>query len=437
MSRQLDTQLPWPQARRIVSRIQLPRIPDRVVAVRPPAHGGDIRPAVLEAIDACSAAGGGRVVVPCGSWRSEGPIHLRSRVELHLEPGCYIKFSPQPALYLPVVATRWEGVNILGYSPAIYGYELEDVAITGGGVIDGGAEVWNTYRQHQRPAQERVRTDAGNGVPLQQRVYGEQSFLRPSMCQLVRSNRVLIEGVTFINASFWMVHPVYCRDVTIRGICCDSMFINNDGIDIDSCADVLIEECVVRSGDDGIAMKSGRDKDAWDTGLPTRDVVIRNCAIPEALHGFAVGSEMSGGVENVFVHNCEIGHIREEAIQFKSNRDRGAYIRHVRLENVSVERAGGHFVFFTNDYHGYRGGNAPTQLHDITLTNASCGYAANAIHMHGLAEQPLRNIVLRNLTVAKADRAFSCYELADECAIVDSTVGGVALQPPRSDPRHR
>ena len=420
--------LPWPEAARIVENIKNPIICDCDFLIEKYSSDlkDDILPAVNAAILDAVESGGGRVIIPAGYWRCNGPIHLRSGIELHFSEGAFVKFSPEPSLYLPNVLCRWEGVNLYNYSSVIYGHKLSDIAISGKGVLDGGAEIWSSFRAQQDPDKEKARRAGENGVPISERQFGEGHFLRPSMLHLLECDRISIKDITLTNSSFWMIHPVYCRNIVIQNTHCDSMFINNDGVDIDSCSEVLIDSCTFRNGDDGIAMKAGRDKDAWDTGIPTRNVVIQNCDIPEALHGFAIGSEMSGSVENIYVHNCRIGYIKAEAIQFKSNKDRGGIIKNVHLQDITVKHAGAHFIFFTNDYHSYRGGEAPTEFSDIKLKDISCDYAKNAIHLQGLEEKPLSHISFENITVKDADCAFSCREFVEnisfENTIINSSI---------------
>jgi len=384
----------------------------------------NIQPAIGAAIEACAAAGGGRVSIPLGRFLCRGPIHLHSGVELHLRDGAYLKFSPTPEDYLPSVYCRWEGVNLYNYSPMIYAHGAEDIAITGKGVIDGGAEIWSTFRQQQDESRAEAWRVGAEGAALEERQFGDKHKLRPSMVHLVNCQRILIEDVMLTNSPFWMIHPAYSEHITIRGVNCHSMFINNDGVDIDSCAEVLVEDSCFSTGDDGIAMKAGRDRDAWKTGIATRNVVIRNCEIPEALHGFAVGSEMSGGVENIYAEDLRLGKIRSEAIQFKSNKDRGGAIMNVHIRDVSVEHVANHLVYFTNDYHSYQGGEAPSVFERITLEDISCQYAKNGFHLQGLEEKPIRHICLKNIHVTESPCPVSCNVNCHDVTVEDVSVNG-------------
>ncbi len=394
----------WSEAAAIVSRIQRPVIAERELCVRDFGEelARNIQPAIKAAVSVCAAAGGGRVTIPPGRYLCRGPIHLQSGVELHLEEGAFIKFSPNPTEYLPNVYCRWEGVNLFNYSPLIYANGATDIAITGKGVFDGGAEIWSTFRAQQKPARLEAWRVGAEGVPLEERQFGATHKLRPPMMHLINCERVLVEDVMLTNSPFWMIHPTYCRHVTIRGVTCHSLFINNDGVDIDSCSDVLVENSVFSTGDDGIAIKAGRDQDAWTTGIASMNVVIRHCEIPEALHGFAIGSEMSGGVENVYVEDLRIGKIMGKTITFKSNQDRGGYIRNVHMRDVLVEHSAEQLIYFTNDYHSYQGGQAPTVFDGFVLERIRCGYAGIAFQLQGLPGTPIGKVQLREIEVVES-----------------------------------
>ncbi len=400
---------PWSQAQNIADQIKLPDIPGREfsIVIR---NGEDIRPALQDSLDRCSSSGGGRVTVPGGVYRCNGPLQLRSKTELHFEDGAVIKFSPHPAHYLPQVFTRWEGVEIFNFSPFVYGKDLTDVAVTGNGILVGGSEIFTFWRGRETEAQERSRSFSVNGIPLEQRYFSEKDLLRPSMFQIVSSERVLIEGITLMDAPFWMFHPLYCRDIIFRNVKCDSLYINNDGIDIDSCENVLVEDSLFRNGDDAVVVKSGRDHDGWRVGRPTKNVVIRNCHISEALHGVAIGSELSGGAENIYIHDIQMGTVFRQAIQFKSNRDRGGFVRNVNVSNISVERAEDNLIFFCSSYPGARGGNAPTEFRDFLLENIKCRYAENVFYLQGTPEFPLKNVKIRRCTVESCGTVYPCRE---------------------------
>ena len=402
---------PWQEAQDIVESIQLPVIPERQFRMDA-VSGSEIRSILQGLLDECAAAGGGKVVVPRGVYRCDGPLNLKSFTELHFEDGAVIKFSPHPEHYMPQVFTRWEGVEIFNYSPMIYGRNLTDVALTGNGTLVCGGEFFTLWRPLQKAAQKRTHEMAEQGIPVEERIFTEEDHLRPSFVQLISCERVLFEGITLMNAPFWMFHPVYCRDVVFRSIACDSMNVNNDGIDVDSCENVLIENSVFRNGDDAVVIKSGRDHDGWRVGRPTKNVVIRNCHIPEALHGVAIGSELSGGADGIYIHDISMGNIFYQAIQFKSNYNRGGVIKNVKVCNVSVEQVDDNLIYFCSSYSGIDNGKAPTEFRDFEIENIRCTKAKNVVHLQGTVEFPLNNIKIRNVSAAQYQTLCACREHA-------------------------
>lgn len=404
-------QLEWSDVPTILARIKAPQFAERSFDVT--AYGAkgdgvtDSLPALRAAIAACAEAGGGHVVVPTGNYLLNGPIHLRSNVDLHLEEGSTLLFSGKPEHFLPVVQTRWEGVIIYNYSPLIYARGAENIAITGSGVIDGNARrefrgwAMGISRLQER-AQELSRQMGAAGVPVEQRQFGEGSYLRPSMIQPYECRNVLIEGVTVKDSPFWVIHPTFCTNVTVRGVTVDSLLINNDGCDPDSCTDVLIENCRFHTGDDGVALKAGRDADAWRDGRMTQYVVIRNCVFQSKINALCIGSEMSAGVRHVFMEDCRVEE-GESCIYFKSNADRGGFIENVRVRHVQIGLSRAGVVRFETNYHSYRGGKAPTAYRDFVIEDVTCTNATNyAVFAEGTTEAPIRDVLLRNVTVAKA-----------------------------------
>jgi polygalacturonase len=397
----------WAEASAIVARIHAPTFPAHdydVIGYGAPDDGTkDALPALRAAIAACHDGGGGRVVVPAGNYLLKGPIHLLSGVDLHVAAGATLRFSGEPADFLPLVVTRWEGTLLYNYSPLIYARGAENIAVTGGGVIDGQARLTFTgWLAQQTPAQERLRQMGADGTPIADRQFGAGSFLRPGMFEPFECKNVLIEGVTLRDSPFWVVHPIFCSNVTVRGVTVDSLALNNDGCDPDSCTDVLIENCTFHTGDDGIAIKAGRDADAWRDGRKTENVVIRQCRFQSKINGLCIGSEMSAGVRNVFMEDCHV-EAGESCIYFKSNRDRGGFIEHVRVRRVQIDASRSAVIRFETNYHSYRGGNAPTVFRDFVIEDVTCA-AADAYFMFadGLADAPIADVRLQNVIVAKA-----------------------------------
>ena len=361
-------------------------------------------PAVIAAINECNVKGGGRVVIPAGTYYMGGPIHLKSHVNLHLEEGAKLVFSTDENDYLPMVLTKWEGTELYNYSPFIYAYQSTNVALTGKGEIDGqGAVTFNGWRAKQQPAMDRLRQMGNDSIPVYERVFGEGWFLRPVMIQFFGCTNVLVEDVKIYDAPFWIIHPVYCDNVIVRGVYIDSNNYNNDGVDPESSTNVLIENCEFNVGDDGIAIKSGRDQEGWRIGRATENVIVRDCHF--ARWAITIGSEMSGGVRNIFIEDCTIDSCRN-GIYFKSNLDRGGFFENLYMRNIEADICLWGVVNFRTDYHGYRGGNYPTQFRNITIENVKCNRVDSvAIMANGVPEAKLYNITLRNIEVKQAPKA--------------------------------
>jgi polygalacturonase len=415
---------PWGRADRIVAAIRPVAIPARRFALGDFAPDStDARPAILAAIRAAHEAGGGRVILPEGLHLSAGPVHLRSNVELHLEQGAILRFLPGQERYLPPVRTRWEGTECYTFSPLLYAEDCENIAVTGPGTIDGqGAAHWLPWRASQKAAQTRLRDMGRDGVPVEQRIFTGEHRLRPHFVQFNRCKRVLVDGPTLTDSPFWMVHPLYCEDVVIRNIRCKSDHVNSDGVDPDSSRRVLIENCDFDVGDDGVSLKSGRDQDGWRVGIPTEDVVIRNCTYSgHAGGGMAIGSEMSGGVRNVFVDGFRIAKARH-TLYFKANLDRGGRISDIFIRNITAGETASLLVF-TNAYHSYRGGDFPTVFERVLIENIVVRSTGAGIAIGGHPRAPVRDVVIRGVTMGSAAQPLMLSH-ADGIVINDVTAGG-------------
>src|SRR5229473_6106693 len=328
LNRQADG--PWEIfAPRILARIKAPTFPTRdfsVTSFGAKADGQtDCTDAFRKAIEACSKAGGGRVVVPAGEFLT-GAIHLKSNVNLHVTKSATIKFSQDPRKYLPVIFTRWEGMELMNYSPFIYAFKQTNVAVTGEGVIDGQADCehwwpwkgrtqcgWKKGDPDQSKARALLYEFVAKGAPVNERVFGDGSFLRPQFIQPYRCQNVLFEGVTLRHSPMWQIHPVLCTNVTVRGIDIEreanatgQTGPNTDGCDPESCRDVLIENCVFATGDDCIAINSGRNNDGRRVAVPSENIIIRDCQMKDGRGAITIGSQISAGVRNIFAENCHM-----------------------------------------------------------------------------------------------------------------------------------
>lgn len=257
------------------------------------------QPIIQQAIDLCSKERGGKVILPNGKFFCKGPIVLKSNVNLYLSEGCELFFSSDENDYLPVVLTRWEGTDVFNYSPLIYANHASNIAITGKGILNGqGSKNLCNWKKKQKPDQQRLRTMGTNGVPVWERVFGKGCFLRPAFVEPIGCSNILIEGITLIDSPFWVIHPVYSSNVIVHDVTVNSYNYNNDGCDPKSCTDVLIENCQFHTGDDAIAIKSGRDQDGWKVGRPAENIIIRNCTMDSKANDICVGSKISSGIRN-------------------------------------------------------------------------------------------------------------------------------------------
>ncbi|HEV2131307.1 MAG TPA: glycosyl hydrolase family 28 protein [Longimicrobiaceae bacterium] len=401
----------WDLVPEILSRIRPPVFPNRDFPVT--AYGAvgdgatDGSEAFREAIAACHRAGGGRVVVPAGRFLT-GPVHLRSNVELHLSEGATLLFSTDPEDYLPAVFTRYEGIEIMGYSPLIYVFEQENVAITGTGTLDGQASNehwwprtgrpergWREGMPIDRPEINRMGELAEAGVPVEQRVFGEGSNLRPQFIQPYRCRNVLIEGVTIHNSPMWQVNPVLCENVTVRGLRIISHGPNNDGCNPESCRDVLIEDCYFDTGDDCIAIKSGRNADGRRVNTPSENVVIRRCRMKDGHGGVVFGSEISGGVRNVFAEECVMDSPRlQRAIRFKTNSVRGGFFDNIYVRNITVGEVREAVLLI--DFHYQEGDSGPfkPEVRNVELRNVTSQKSRYALLLRGFHHTPIAGVRL-------------------------------------------
>lgn len=325
----------------IVNRITLPVFPERsfdVTAFGADGNGeADSTSAFQRAIDEAHRSGGGRVTVPKGVFLT-GALKLKSNVELHLKKGAVIAFSRNPDDYLPAVLTRFEGVELYNYSPLIYAYEAENIAITGDGTLDGRADDahWWPWKRgtNGQPSQENDRDAlfemAERNVPVEERRFGKGHYLRPNFIQPYRCKNVLIQGVTVLNSPMWQIHPVLCESVTIDGVKVIGHGPNTDGVDPESCKNVIIKNCQFDNGDDCIAVKSGRNADGRRINVPSENIVIENNDMKDGHGSVTIGSEISGGVNNVFAEGNRMDSPNlDRALRIKTNSVRGGVLENI------------------------------------------------------------------------------------------------------------
>jgi len=391
-------------------KIEEPSFPNQkfcVVEFGARPDGSDASQGLQAAIDSCHDAGGGRVVVPAGTF-STGPLQLRDNVCLVLEEGAVLRFFPERERYLPRVLSRWEGVDCWNTRPMILASRAHNVGITGQGTLDGGAsfDTWWAWSKNGSKAEEaaadreQLLREAEKGIPAEERLEGaihKPTGLRPSMVVFYESKRILVEDITIRNSPMWCLHLVYSVNITVRGIKVRSSGPNNDGCNIDSSRDVLIEGSSFATGDDCIAIKSGRNNDGRTRGIPSQRILIRDCTMTAGHGGVVVGSEISAGCSDIRVENCRMsGRNLKRAIRFKSNAVRGGTIERVLVQNLTVEEVEEAVLLVDFLYEEGAKGNHPPTVRDVLLENIVSSSSERAFDIRSFPTATVENFVLRN-----------------------------------------
>ncbi len=429
----------WAQVPQILRRIKPPTFAKRDFAITKfgAAPGNDCTEAFRKAIAACKKAGGGRVLVPPGVWQT-GAIHLLSNVNLHVSEGATIKFSQDTKQYLPLVFTRWEGVELMNYSPFIYAFEQRNIAITGKGTLDGQADCanwwpwkgrtncgWKAGEPSQQKARDLLIEMGEKNTPVSERKFGEGSYLRPNFIQPYRCQNVLIEGVTILNSPMWEIHPVLCRNVTVIGVRINSHGPNNDGCDPESCTDVLIKDCYFDTGDDCIAIKSGRNGDGRRVNVPTENVIIQNCEMKDGHGGVTIGSEISGSVRNVFAENCRMDspHL-ERALRLKTNAVRGGTLENIHMRNVQIGQVSDSIVSVDFTYEEGAAGSFMPTVRNVSVRDVTSKKSNYALYLRGFEKAPITDIRLENCSFESVAKS-SVYEYAHGISLKSVKLNGV------------
>ena len=397
-----------------MEEIHAPIFSPRIFSVKEAGGRGDGKTndteAIRKAVEVCSREGGGTVVIPEGLWLT-GPIHLKSGVNLRLEKDATVKFSSIFNDYLPAVFTRWEGTECYNYSPLIYADGCENIGITGEGTLLGNGKAWWHWKKLQQEAANRLVDAEHLGKPVTERIFGRvEDALRPQFLQPINCRNVLIEGLTIVDGPMWTIHPVYCENVIVRNVKILSRGPNTDGLNPDSCKNVLIENCSFETGDDCIAINSGMNEDGWRVGRPCENIVVRACLMKEGHGGVVIGSGMSGGVRNVYVSDCKfIG--GERGIRLKSMRGRGGYVENVRFDSIEINDMRNEAIQI-NMFYGSSTvvprTATPSDFRNIRIGNISGKGAETAIEIRGLPEHPLTDIHLSDISLEAATGVVCC-----------------------------
>jgi polygalacturonase len=439
-----DESSPQQQQDAILSRIKTPVFPKRDFAISHYGAKGDGKAnctqAIHQAIAACAKAGGGRVVIPAGRFVT-GAIHLESNVNLYLSDGATLAFSQDPRHFLPVVYTRFEGTECMNYSPFVYAFEKTNIGISGPGTLDGQADCghwWNWVGRANcgggpgkpnHAADRKLVTGMGDrNVPVKDRVFGEGHLLRPNFIQPYRCTNVVIEGVTIKNSPMWEVNPVLCKNVTVRNLQIDTDGPNNDGVDPESCTDVLIANCTFRTGDDCIAIKSGRNEDGRRVGVACANIVVKDCNMADGHGGVSIGSEVSGGISNVFVDNCKMDspHL-QRALRIKTNSYRGGKIENINFRNNSVGQVAEAVIEVDYFYEEGEGGPFMPVVEHIYVENVTSKKSKHGLHLHGYANDPIRALTVVNCNFDGAAQG-NYLENVSQVDLRDVTVNGKVVK---------
>ncbi len=415
----------WDEAlyKKIEQNIQAPTFSETVYkpSIKTKNSAAKNQKAINAAIKKASAKGGGKVVIPEGTYMT-GAITLLSNVNLVLEKGAVLKFAYEPALY-PLVYTRYEGLDLYNYSPCIYANGAKNIGITGEGTIDGNGSnetFWQwtgvPYFGYKKDVTTEDCKYPKNGetmgyrdilqkmcednVPVDQRIFGMGKGLRMQLVNIVNSENIIIEGVTMLNSPFWVMHPLFSKNITVRGVKVYNDGPNGDGCDPESCENVLIENCLFDTGDDCIAIKSGRNGDGRRDGRPSRNIIIRNCKMADGHGGVVIGSEISAGVENVFAENCEMDSPNlDRVLRIKTNTCRGGETKNVFMRNVTVGQCKEAVLRININYQPKEAaerGHIP-YVHNVWMENVTCQKSKHGVILNGITEdEAVYDIHVRN-----------------------------------------
>ncbi|WP_418262156.1 glycoside hydrolase family 28 protein [Flavobacterium faecale] len=441
---------PWNLMKTIEAQIVVPAFKNKTYNVIAYGAIGDGKTdntrAINSAILNCSNEGGGKVLVPSGKYYT-GPINLQNNVNLHLAEGAEILFSTNPKDY-PIVHTSFEGTEVMNYSPLVYAYQKTNVALTGKGILNGqasndnwwfwcGAEMygWKKGMPNQKEPQNlfRLMDMAEEGVPVSKRVFGEDRYLRPTFIDFFECTNVLLEGIKIVKAPFWVIHPMKSTNVTIDGVTVESHGPNNDGCDPEYSKNVIIKNCVFNTGDDCIAIKSGRNADGRRVAIPSENIIVRNCKMIDGHGGVVIGSEISAGVRNVFVENCLMDSPNlDRAIRIKSNSKRGGLVENVYVRNLEVGQVK-EAVLKINMFYGIYGkqeGNFIPEVRNVFLENVKVKNGGKfGILANGYKELPIQNIRFMNVTIDKVDKEYSIDNVVG-LQFINTRINGNLMQSP-------
>jgi polygalacturonase len=421
--------LPWPAARQIVAETLVPNFPDVIFDVTDPLYGAigdgttDNTDAFRSAIEDCSGQGGGHVVVPAGVY-STGAIHLLDNVDLHLEDGAVLAFNGNVDNF-PLVFTRYEGIECVNHSPMIYAYGQTNIALTGSGILNAaGTRPWNVGSDRAGILEPLVE----QGVPPEDRIVPDYGSLRSTFVEPYLCENVLIQGVTLQQSQFWQLHPTLCRNVTVDSVTTgDTNNPNSDGCNPESCDHVVITDCSFSANDDCIAIKSGRDDDGRRVNTPSENIVIIGCRFQGPVGGVVCGSELTGGIRNVYAYNLEtFGNSVRYMLYVKSNTKRGGYAKNLNLDSIRADDLLSNWAFAQMDYAGQTGNYLP-HFTDWSISRVTGDTVPRVFQLRGLATAPIRRFNVRHSRFTSIADPVDQYDFVQDIDFEKVKINGVLV----------
>lgn len=436
--------------KQIESRIKAPEFKNKTykAAVKQNNSAKQNQQIINKTIAKCSKAGGGKVVIPAGKYQT-GAITLMSNVNLCIEKDAELVFAFDRSLY-PLVYTRWEGLDLWNYQPCIYAIDCKNIALSGEGTINGNGNNEGNWwymkgmKEHgwhdgvdewQGTASKGTRAEllkmSDNGVPAKERKFGMGKGLRPQLVNFVRCENVLIENVKLLNSPFWVMHPLFCKNLTVRGVYVFNEGPNGDGCDPESCEDVLIENCTFHTGDDCIALKSGRNADGRKADIPCKNIIVRKCKMEDGHGGVVVGSEISGGADYVFAEDCDMDSPNlDRVLRIKTNTCRGGIIQNIFMRNIRVGQCREavmrtNLVYEPNEIA--ERGHIPT-VRNVYMENVTCKKSKYGILINGLDDSDnvyninVKNCRFEGLTAEPLYKTGKCHDIKLENVTVSAEI---------------
>jgi polygalacturonase len=439
---------PWLAMQKVIETVKLPSFKNKTYNV---SDFGAVADGIFDntlsfkkAIQTCSENGGGIVLVPLGNYFS-GPIHLENNVNFHLAEGAQILFSTNSKDY-SLVHTSFEGTELMNYSPLIYAYNKHNIAITGKGILNGqsGNENWwawcgkdiygwkkGTPQQGDPLNRLRLVDMAEEGVAVSDRIFGEGHYIRPNFIEFFECTDILLKEVTILDVPSWVIHPMKSTNVTIDGVTVKSHGPNNDGCDPEYSKNVIIKNCTFDTGDDCIAIKSGRDADGRRVAIKSENIVVQNCKMFDGHGGVTIGSEISAGVSNVYVENCIMNSPNLDiAIRLKTNSRRGGLIENFYVRNIEIGQVREAVLKVDMFYnvHGNQTGKFIPRIENISLENVKVKNGGQySILAKGYAVSTIKNITFKNVTIDKVESEYS-IENVENLKFVNTYINGSLME---------